>query len=276
MHKKGRSGRIQAEDLNQESVKTTLCGRADMGSLDKGALLYQRVLSALIEEDESEEFYLQSESKNMSLNYASDDSHCGSCNLIDIEPRDRDRMESEVESKVNFQTQKNCFLDRLSCDKSVISNAIRNPSMPSSLHSNEQWPVDDDFSHSDAGHASEICSNDPGALQMRELNMPGFSSSDGQYQLMCLDERLLLELQSIGLCPETLVNILLYTLMFSFSSDSISCSSILFIFLYASYAFMQPDVAEREVIIQNIMELKEGLHQQVVCLRVSFSLSSCS
>jgi hypothetical protein len=111
---------------------------------------------------------------------------------------------------------------------------------------------------------------------MRELNMPGFSSSDGQYQLMCLDERLLLELQSIGLCPETLVNIVLYTLMFSFSSDSISCSSILFIFLYASYAFMQPDVAEREVIIQNIMELKEGLHQQVVCLRVSFSLSSCS
>jgi hypothetical protein len=41
VHKKGRSGRIQAEDLNQESVKTTLCGRADMGSLDKGALLYQ-------------------------------------------------------------------------------------------------------------------------------------------------------------------------------------------------------------------------------------------
>jgi len=47
-------------------------------------------------------------------------------------------------------------------------------------------------------------------------------------------------------------------------------------FLCASYAVMQPDVAEREVIIQNIMELKEGLHQQVVCLRVSFSLSSCS
>ncbi|KAJ6983952.1 hypothetical protein NC653_022236 [Populus alba x Populus x berolinensis] len=134
--------------------------RADMGSLDKGALLYQRVLSALIEEDESEEFYLQSESKNMSLNYAS---------------------------------------DRLSLwFHSVISNAIRNPSMSSSLHSNEQWLVDDDFSQSDAGHASEICSNDPGVLQMRKSNMPGFSSSDGHYQLMCLDERLLLELQSIG------------------------------------------------------------------------------
>ncbi|KAJ6717232.1 SPECTRIN BETA CHAIN BRAIN [Salix koriyanagi] len=228
VHKKV-SGVIQAEDLNQESFKTTLCGRVDMGSLDKGALLYQRVLSALIEEEESEEFYMQNEPKNMSLNYASDDSHCSSCNLIDIEPRDRDRMESEVESKVNFQTQKACFLDRLSCDKNVISNAIRNPNMSGSLHINEQWPVvDDDFSHSDAGHASEMCSNDPGALQMRGLNMPGFSSSDGQYQLMCLDERLLLELQSIGLCPETL-----------------------------------PDLAEGEVIKQNIMELKEGLHQQI-------------
>ncbi|KAF9676379.1 hypothetical protein SADUNF_Sadunf09G0132500 [Salix dunnii] len=223
------SGVIQADDLNQESFKTTLCGGVDMGSLDKGALLYQRVLSALIEEEESEEFYMQSEPKNMSLNYASDDSHCSSCNLIDIEPRDRDRMESEVESKVNFQTQKTCFLDRLSCDKNFISNAIRNPNMSGSLHINEQWPVaDDDFSHSDAGHASEMCSNDPGALQMRGLNMPGFSSSGGQYQLMCLNERLLLELQSIGLCPETL-----------------------------------PDLAEGEVIDQNIMELKEGLHQQI-------------
>ncbi|KAF9684699.1 hypothetical protein SADUNF_Sadunf04G0145700 [Salix dunnii] len=227
VHKEVHPGRRQGEDFNQESVKTTLCGRVEMGSLDKVAPLYQRVLSALIEEDESEEFYTQSEGKNMSLHYASDDSHCGSCNLIDIEPRDRDRMESEVESKVNFQTQKSCFLDRLSCNKSVASNAIGNPSMSSSLLSNEQWPVDDDFSHSDAGHASEICSNDPGSLQIREINMPGFSSSDSQYQLMCLDDRLLLELQSIGLCPETL-----------------------------------PELSEGELINQDIMELKEGLHQQ--------------
>jgi hypothetical protein len=144
--------------------------------------------------------------------------------------------------------------------------------MSSSLHSNEQWPVDDDFSHSDAGHASEICSNDPGSLQIREINMPGFSSSDGQYQLMCLDDRLLLELQSIGLCPETLVNILLCTFICLFSSHIMVCSSILFHILYASYAFLQPDLAEGEVINQDIMELKEGLHQQVVCLGFFFSI----
>ncbi|KAJ9177933.1 hypothetical protein P3X46_009860 [Hevea brasiliensis] len=224
------SGERQGNDSNQESVKkASLCGEIGTGRLEKGAPLYQRVLSALIEEDESEEFYFHSEGKNMPLHYASDDSHCGSCNLIDIEPKDRDRMESEVESKVNFLTQKNCFLDRISCDKSVASNAIRNQSMPNSLHNNEQWPGDDDFSHLDIVHASETCSNDMGQLQTRELNTTGFSSSDLKYQLMCLDDRVLLELQSIGICPETL-----------------------------------PDLAEgEEVINQDIMGLEEGLCQQI-------------
>lgn len=191
---------------NQESFRNaSLCGKIDIGKLEKGAPLYQRVLSALIEEEESEEFYFHGEGKNMPLHYASDDSHCGSCNLIDIEPKDRDRVESEVESKVNFQTQKNSFLERFSYDKSVASNTIRNPSMPNSLHSNEQWPGDDDFSQLESGHTSEISSNDVGQRQTKELNMSGFSSSDLKYQLMCLDDRVMLELQSIGICPETLV-----------------------------------------------------------------------
>ncbi|XP_012079784.1 uncharacterized protein LOC105640155 isoform X2 [Jatropha curcas] len=220
------SGERQGKDSNQESIKkASVCGKVDMGRLEKGAPLYQRVLSALIEEDESEEFSIHGEVKSMSLHYASDDSHCGSCNLIDIEPKDRDRVESEVESKLSFQNQKNCLLDRLSCDKSVASNTIRNPSMCNSLYSNEQWPGDDEFSHSDIGHASEICLNDLG----QELNASCFPSSDHKYQLMCLDDRVLLELQSMGLCPETL-----------------------------------PDLAEgEEVINQDIMELKEGLYQQI-------------
>ncbi|KAG8644758.1 hypothetical protein MANES_11G161400v8 [Manihot esculenta] len=224
------SGERQGNDSNQESFRNaSLCGKIDIGKLEKGAPLYQRVLSALIEEEESEEFYFHGEGKNMPLHYASDDSHCGSCNLIDIEPKDRDRVESEVESKVNFQTQKNSFLERFSYDKSVASNTIRNPSMPNSLHSNEQWPGDDDFSQLESGHTSEISSNDVGQRQTKELNMSGFSSSDLKYQLMCLDDRVMLELQSIGICPETL-----------------------------------PDLAEgEEVINQDIIGLKEGLYEQI-------------
>ncbi|XP_065865954.1 uncharacterized protein [Euphorbia lathyris] len=206
--------------------KTSLCGKVDMGSLEKGITIYQRVLCALIEEDENEESYIHGEGKNMLLHYASDDSHCGSCNLIDIEAKDRDRMESEVESEVNFQIQKNTFLDRISCDKSVASSTVRNPSMSSSLHSNERWPGDDEFSHPDIGHAMETCSHDLGQPQSRELYVP---CSDEKYQVMSLDDKILLELQSIGLFPESL-----------------------------------PDLQEGEDMINgDIMQLKEKLHKQV-------------
>ncbi|ESR37491.1 hypothetical protein CICLE_v10027692mg [Citrus x clementina] len=225
-------GRFDGQERhpNQEKANPdALNGRFDMGKSEKASPLYQRVLSALIEEDDIDEIYNHCEGKNLSLHYASDDSHCGSCNQMDIEPKDRDRMESEVESEADFQSQKSCLLDRFSCDKSAASNTFRNPSTSSSLHSNGQWLGDDDFSHSDFGLVSEICSNDLAQHQTKETNVPNFSSSDCQYQLMCLDDKLLLELQSIGLYPETL-----------------------------------PGLAEgEEVINQDVMELKEGLHEQI-------------
>ncbi|GLT48726.1 hypothetical protein SLA2020_223340 [Shorea laevis] len=209
------------------SAKTnTSVGRVDIKKSDKVTPLYQRVLSALIEEDENEEFYNHFEGKNMSLHYSSDDSHCGSCNHLDIEPKDRDKMESEVESNADFQSQRSSLLDRLSCNISVASNTFRNPSTSNSLHSSEQWLGDDGFSHSDVGLTTEICSHDSAHLQSREINVLG---ADRQYQFMCMDDKLLLELHSIGLYPETL-----------------------------------PDLAEgEEAINQNVLELNEQLYQQV-------------
>ncbi|GLT63869.1 hypothetical protein SLA2020_364010 [Shorea laevis] len=211
------------------SAKANSEGRVDIKKLDKVTPLYQRVLSALIEEDENDEFYHHFEGKNMSLHYASDDSHCGSCNQLDIEPKDRDKMESEVESNADFQSQKSSLLDGLSCNISVASNTFRNSSMSNSLHSSEQWLGDDGFSHSDVGPISEICSHDPAHPQSKETNVFSVSSSDVQYQFMSLDDKILLELHSIGLYPETL-----------------------------------PDLAEgEEAINQNVMELNEQLYQQV-------------
>lgn len=225
-------GRFDGQERhpNQEKANPdALNGRLDVGKSEKASPLYQRVLSALIEEDDIDEIYHHCEGKNLSLHYASDDSHCGSCNQMDIEPKDRDRMESEVESEADFQSQKSCLLDRFSCDKSAAPNTFRNSSTSSSLHSNGQWLGDDDFSHSDFGFVSEICSNDLAQHQTKETNVPNISSSDCQYQLMCLDDKLLLELQSIGLYPETL-----------------------------------PGLAEgEEVINQDAMELKEGLYEQI-------------
>lgn len=115
-------------------------------------------------------------------------------------------MESEVESEVDFHIQKNCILDRLSCDKSTASNTFRYPDTSSPLQSTGVWQGDEELSISDITHTSEICSNDLDQLQP-ELNNPSFPSPDGDYQLMSLDDRLLLELQSIGLYPEIMVGI---------------------------------------------------------------------
>lgn len=175
-----------------------------MERMDKVTPLFQRLLCALIEEDENEESYHQREARNISRQCASDDSHCGSCNQVDFEPKDRDRTESEVESQVDFQIQKNCMLDRLSCNKSTTSNTFRYPNTPSSLQSTGVWQGDEEFSVSDITHTSEICSNDLDQLQP-ELSNPSFPSTDCEYQLMSLDDKLLLELQSIGIYPEILV-----------------------------------------------------------------------
>lgn len=199
----------QISHSNQDSAKTSASSeRFDTRRSERATPLYQRILSALIEEDETEELFHPSEGKNMSLHYASDDSHCGSCNQIDVEPKDKDRMESEVESNADFLSQKNCLLDGFSCDKSIGSNSFRNAILSNSVHSSELWLGDDDMSHLDVGLGSEICSNNLGHLQSKETDINGLSSSDSQYQLMCLDDRLLLELASIGLYPEALVGFL--------------------------------------------------------------------
>lgn len=176
--------------------------RLDMRKLNESTPLYKRVLSALIDEDDGEEVLQFNGGKNLSLHYASDDSHCGSCTYIDTDFRERDRMEFEVESSADFQTPKSCLFDRFSSDRSVVSNSFRNGSMSISVHSNEQWIGDDDLSHSDAALGGETLSN---GLGPREVNISNFIVSDTQYQNMSLDERLLLELQSIGVFPEAMV-----------------------------------------------------------------------
>ncbi|KAL7198351.1 hypothetical protein ACSBR2_020784 [Camellia fascicularis] len=216
---------------NQESSKSdAFCERVDMGrKLDKVPSLFQSVLSALIEEDESEEFYHQNDGRNISFQCASDDSHCGSCNHIDVEPKDRDRMESEVESEADLQIQKHCFLDRFSCNKSASSNTYSNRSVSSSLCNNEQWQADDGLSHLDSGFVSRIPQNDLSVPHPSQTNVSDSSSVHCQYQMLCFDDRLLLELQSIGLCPETMTDL----------------------------------AAGQERINQDIMELQGGLFQQV-------------
>lgn len=275
----GREGNHLDEEASHNAI---LSGRFDIGSLDKVTPLYQRILSALIEDD-SEELYHHNEGKNLSLQSVSDDSHCGSCNQIDIESREKDRMESEVESTVDLWNQKVNVLDRFSADKSAASSTVRNSSMSTSVYSNEHSFGDDEYSHSDAAIASEICSDDLGQLPKKELNVSAFPYHDGQYQSLSLDDRLLLELRSIDIQPEILVGSLLSRQdpLNSFPNVAHAIEILLLPLTCEHFPsncfkfgyFMQPDLADdMEVINQDIAELREGLYQQVVISLVVLNL----
>ncbi|XP_043712575.1 uncharacterized protein LOC122661267 isoform X2 [Telopea speciosissima] len=208
--------------VDQSQGVGMLCGRINVeGRFDKVTPLYQRVLSALIGEDVAEEFDHNSERRNVSFQYANEDSPPGTCNRVDIESKDSGRMESDIESEFDTRTQKHSF-DFYSCNGSTASNSFRCSSICKPSYNDELWQADDGLVHSEAGVVE--------GSQDVQTNVSGISSIDCEYQQMSLDDKLLLELQSIGLYPETV-----------------------------------PDLAEgeEEEINKDIVELKKGLYQQV-------------
>ncbi|KAF5204852.1 spectrin beta chain, brain [Thalictrum thalictroides] len=195
---KGPAGNSASVDHFQ---KSTSSGKFNRERSEEVTPLYQRVLSALIGEDEVEEYDRSSESRHASFQCASD--------LVDVE--DRDRVDSEVDSEVDFRIQKNYVFDSFSCDGSTASNSFRSSSIHNPPYSDELWPGDE---QSQPVHGNNVNSH--------SLECP--------YEQMSLDDKLLLELQSIGLYPEAV-----------------------------------PDLAEgeEEEINKDIVALKEGLYQQV-------------
>lgn len=258
------SDQRQGNDLGQEAVKAgPLFDKFDTRGLRKIPSMFERVVSALID-DESEEVYLQTEGKNLSP-HVSDDSHCGSCNQMDIDSKDRERIESEVESAVE-QNQKLCLLDRLSCNKGGPSSTFRNSGMSTSGYSNEQSFGDDDYSHVEMGLVSEICSSDIVKLQQKELYISGFPFPDEQYHLKDINDRVILELRSIDLCPEILVWFQYGIVLDGFYILYVLNGASLFLHMvdWSRYLYiMQPDLAEEDLISDDIIELKGKLYEKV-------------
>lgn len=186
--------------------------------LEKIIPLSQRLLSAFIVEDETEDFDHTSERRDASFQYTSEDSPCGTSSHNDS----GDRMESQIESEVDLKTQKYSYLDNFSCDGSTASNGFRSPNIRSLLYNDETWQ-EEDASHPEVGQ------NNLYGSHSIQTSFSGTSSFECQYQKMGLDDRILAELHSIGLFPETV-----------------------------------PDLTEEdEEINKDISELKKGLYQQM-------------
>ncbi|KAK9170414.1 hypothetical protein Syun_002554 [Stephania yunnanensis] len=189
--------------------------------------LYQRILSALIGDDEAVERNRKVDCKNAPFQGASDSPVSGALINLDAELPQGDNVGSEVESEVEFRPRKYHLVDTFSCDGSVASNSLKSSSMPSPLCSDELWTGDESLVHSD-GVVSGFSQNSLDGPQSLRTSNACVPSIEYQYEHMCMEDRLLMELQSIGIYPEVV-----------------------------------PDLAEGEEINKNIAACKMGLFEQV-------------
>ncbi|CAK7325235.1 unnamed protein product [Dovyalis caffra] len=188
--------------------------------------LYQRVLSALIVEDESEEFAENSGGRNISFQYTRDSSPGDNCLSVDFEPGSTNGFDFNYESMLGFQSQKQFSVDGISCNGSTTINRT------SGLHNNL---CDDHLVQGGNGYMhlkTGMClgpfenNDEKPAIHSNALSI---SAYDCQYEQLGLEDKLLIELESVFLYPETV-----------------------------------PDLAdgEEEAINEDIIELQKKLYQQ--------------
>lgn len=182
--------------------------------------LYQRVLSALIVEDETEGLEENSGGRNMPFQYSRDHSPGATSFLVDSDSRKRDRVEFEYNSMAVHQDHRQLAVDRPSCNGSTTINGGAN--IQNQLyHSN--------FSNGGGGHMHTenrifpgFSENGTKGAQALHANALGICSSEWKYEQICLGDKLMLELQSIGLCLDAVVSLIYKNIM---------CMELLVLFL---------------------------------------------
>nr|GMD01913.1 uncharacterized protein LOC109148070 [Ipomoea batatas] len=216
-------------DLVHKVQDSTSCAKPDSSkNFDKVTPLYQRVLSALIIEDDLEEFEENGYERSLSLQ-GPGDSPDEASPFIDCDSRNMDRTEFECESVVGVvQLEKNRTSKFASCNG--YGTYTSNTGIRDSPYSNEMRLRENGFMHSEIGLLVDLSRCNSDGPQNVLTSSFSVSSLDCQYAQMSVNDRLLLELQSIGLYLEAV-----------------------------------PDLEDKEdeVIDQEIMQLEKGLYQQI-------------
>lgn len=178
--------------------------------LRKVTPLYQRVLSAFIVDDEIEEFEGSDMARIESLQC------CTNVMQYNAEPRKRDA--SEFESPIGTQTWKQYAGNRFfSCNGSATSGrspAIQNPPE----HSNGLLEGNNGYFCSNFGEFDGLSGNDLDGPQIVRTNSFNIPSSDSQYEKMSMEDKLMLELQSVGIYVDTVVSLLIWYIRLVYSS----------------------------------------------------------
>ncbi|XP_059628443.1 uncharacterized protein LOC132271164 isoform X2 [Cornus florida] len=181
----------------------TLCGRLDSAKrFNKVTPLYQRVLSALIADDEIEDFEGNDLGRDAPLHCDADASPDDVCLPIDPEHKKRDITGFDCESVIDVQVRKEFTANRLfSCNGSTNCNeSLQIQNIPCN---DKLLNGDGGFVHSEVGMLVGLSRNDLDGPQNTKTDDFSIPSFDCKYEQMCLDDKVLLELQSIGLYPET-------------------------------------------------------------------------
>ncbi|XP_031742671.1 uncharacterized protein LOC101208951 isoform X2 [Cucumis sativus] len=202
----------EAEDF------VTISGKLESEKRKAVTPLYQRVLSALIIEEEIEDFQ-DSRGTNMFSQYGGDDFSGVLYPSVDFEPGKSVGM--GIKSELDLKTSQ-IAARRFSCNgRSRRDGQSFNADVHQEDHGYQQL---------NNGYIPELHENGldgPLGMPLKESNVSVFNC---QYEQMSVEDRLMLELQSIGLYPETV-----------------------------------PDLAdgEEETMNQEILELEKKLNQQV-------------
>ncbi|KAK4593328.1 hypothetical protein RGQ29_017447 [Quercus rubra] len=222
------NGLIKTGSVNDGYQEIGSVGKFDLERMTKVTPLYQRVLSALIEEEETEEFEENNGERDMSYQYSRNDSPNDTSLHIDGDHTNRAKTESESVSMLSLQTQRQCAVNRFSCNGST--NCTRGTSIHNKLSNGNLFQGDNGFLHSNIEMFPLFSDYGVDEPLAEDKNASGIFPVDCQYDQMCLEEKLVLELQSVGLYPETV-----------------------------------PDLADGddEQINQDIVELQKELRQQV-------------
>lgn len=186
--------------------------------------LYQRVLSALIVEDETEEFQ-ESRGANMFSQYGGNGFAGVMHPSVDMEPGNS--VETAFESELDPKTQQ--FAGRrFSCNGSTTFNM--GSRRGSQSFNDDVLQADHGYQLSNNGYFPELHENGldgPLGMHMKESNVSVFNC---QYEQMSVEDRLMLELQSIGLYPETVVCISGFSLYILYILLCVGCLILISIY----------------------------------------------
>ncbi|XP_059433705.1 uncharacterized protein LOC132166876 isoform X4 [Corylus avellana] len=195
------NGMTKTGDLDDHDQDIGNFEKIDLERTKNVTPFYQRVLAALIVEDEAEEFEENNGERDMSFQYNRDHSPNDTCLPVNVDDTNRVRTESNSESILGLQTQKQCAVNRFSC--SGRTNLTRGTGIHSKLSNNDLFQGDHGFMHSNNGMFPSFSGYLVEGPLAEHTNASGISSIGCPYDQMSLEDKLFLELQSIGLYPET-------------------------------------------------------------------------